>query len=109
MEREGIFIDTRTDRILEPKIYFSSEMWEERREEASLFIQRVARGKLARNKTNHLKLEKEKLRRELIEKKEEIRKEEEIKHKQEIERRVHPRNKQDFNILFDELEVLNNY
>jgi len=36
---------------------------------------------------------------------EEFRKNEEIKHKREIERRMHPRTKEDFDILFDELEV----
>jgi len=38
-------------------------------------------------------------------KEEEFRKKAEVKHKQEIERRMHPRTKDDFNILFDELEL----
>lgn len=38
-------------------------------------------------------------------KEEEFRKKAEIKHKSEIERRMHPRTKEDFNILFDELEL----
>ena len=40
MEREGLFIDQRTDKPFDPKMYFNSTMWEERREEAALFIQR---------------------------------------------------------------------
>lgn len=38
MEREGLFIDKRPDKPVIPNEYFSSEMWEERREEAALFI-----------------------------------------------------------------------
>lgn len=40
-----------------------------------------------------------------MKKEDEFRKNEEIKHKKEIERRTHPRTKQDFNILYDELEL----
>lgn len=36
---------------------------------------------------------------------EEFRKNEELKHKKEIERRTHPRTKEDFQILYDELEL----
>jgi hypothetical protein len=38
MEREGIYIDKRTDKEKEPQAYFHSNMWEERREEAALYI-----------------------------------------------------------------------
>lgn len=58
MEKEGLFIDTREDRVVEPKLYFTSEMWEERREEAALFIQRLVRGWFARRRTNALRQKK---------------------------------------------------
>jgi len=38
MEREGLYIDTRQDKPVEPREYFSSELWEERRGDAALFI-----------------------------------------------------------------------
>jgi hypothetical protein len=38
MEKEGLFLDKRTDKIVEPKMYFTGEMWDERREEAALYI-----------------------------------------------------------------------
>ncbi len=31
MEKEGLFIDIRTDKEVNPTLYFNSEMWEERR------------------------------------------------------------------------------
>lgn len=105
MERGGIWIDTRTDRETQPRMYFTSEMWDQRREEASLFIQRLVRGWFARRRTNALKKQKQHKRDEQINLEEEFRKNEEIKHKSEIERRMHPRTKEDFEILYDELEV----
>jgi len=80
-------------------------MWDERREEAALFIQRLVRGWFARKRTTALQKENEDRKREQLEKEEEFRRNEEIKHKKEIERRTHPRNKDDFNILYDELEL----
>ena len=53
-----------------------------------------------------MKRQKEAIRKEQLQREENFRKQEEVKHKQEIERRMHPRNKQDFTILFDELEVI---
>jgi hypothetical protein len=37
-----------------PNLYFSSEMWAARREEAALFIQRLFRGWLARRRVTNL-------------------------------------------------------
>ncbi len=55
MEKEGLFLDKRTDKIVEPKMYFTGEMWDERREEAALYIQRLVRGWFARRRTNSLR------------------------------------------------------
>ena len=38
MEKVGLFLDTRQDKIIYPKPYFSSEMWKKQREELTLFI-----------------------------------------------------------------------
>lgn len=40
-----------------------------------------------------------------MDREEEFRRNEELKHKREIERRTHPRTKEDFNILYEELEL----
>ena len=61
MQSREIYIDCRKDRVIQAKNYFSSEMWLERREEAALFIQRLVRGMLARNKTSQLRGQKLKM------------------------------------------------
>lgn len=55
MQKEGIFIDKRTDKAVIPNMYFDSEMWEQRREEAALFIQRLTRGWFARKRARALR------------------------------------------------------
>jgi hypothetical protein len=54
MEREGLFIDTRSDKPMTPHLYFNSELWDIRRDEAALFIQRIIRGMLARMRAKNL-------------------------------------------------------
>lgn len=55
MEKIGLYIDKRSNKSTEAKMYFTSEMWEERREEAALYIQRLIRGWFARRRTNALR------------------------------------------------------
>ena len=55
MEKEGIFIDNRTDKIVEPNQYFDSDMWADRRWEAALYVQRLVRGWFARRKANAIR------------------------------------------------------
>lgn len=38
MERRFLWIDKRNDKAMQPRVYFTSEMWDARREEAALFI-----------------------------------------------------------------------
>lgn len=59
MEKEGIFIDTRTDKVVIPNMYFDADMWNERREEAALYIQRLTRGWFGRRRAKNLKEKKE--------------------------------------------------
>lgn len=59
MEKEGIFIDTRTDKVVEPNMYFDSDMWYDRRWEAALYIQRLVRGWFARRRSKKLRKVKE--------------------------------------------------
>lgn len=58
MEKEGLFIDTRTDKLMRPSNYFDSEMWEQRRNEAALYIQRLTRGWFARKMANKFRKQK---------------------------------------------------
>ena len=51
-------MDTRTDKVVEPQMYFDSDMWEDRRNEAALFIQRLTRGWFARVRASNLKKRK---------------------------------------------------
>lgn len=44
----GIVVETRSDKVLEAKPYFTSEMWMKQREETTLYLQRMVRGWLAR-------------------------------------------------------------
>lgn len=48
MEKTGLYIDSRKDKIIYPKPYFSSEMWKKQREEITLFIQCHVRAWFAR-------------------------------------------------------------
>jgi uncharacterized protein YjbK len=58
MEKEGLFIDKRTDKLVRPNHYFDSEMWEQRRNEAALYIQRLTRGWFARKLAGRLRRNK---------------------------------------------------
>jgi hypothetical protein len=48
MEKTGLFIDQRFDKIIYPKPYFSSEMWKQKREETTLYVQCLRRGWFSR-------------------------------------------------------------
>lgn len=81
MEKEGLFIDTRTDKIVRPNLYFDSSMWSDRRNEAALYIQRLTRGWFARKLAAKLRRQKyEKIQKE-VEQEEAYRKSEEVRHK----------------------------
>ena len=82
MQKEGLFIDTRTDKFVRPSLYFDSEMWQQRRNEAALYIQRLTRGWFARKYAARLRKQKyDKIQKEM-EQEEAFRKNEEIRHKQ---------------------------
>ena len=82
MEKEGIFIDTRTDKLVQPSLYFDSDMWADRRWEAALFIQRLVRGWFARRRANKLKKNKEDEYHREMEMNEKKRKNDEVRHKE---------------------------
>lgn len=105
MEKEGLFIDVRTDKPMRAYPYFDSDMWLQRRNQAALFIQRLTRGWFARKWAARLRRNKYNKIQKEIEQEEVYRKSEEIRHKQEIERRRNPKSQEDFQILYQELEM----
>ena len=105
VERPELWIDKRGDRIVTAQPYFTAEMWEVWRLEAVCFIQKMARGFFARNRTKKLKLDRQKKKEEQIELERQHRMKEEKEHEREIRRRINPKSKEDFNILYQELEL----
>lgn len=105
MEKPGLFIDKRKDKVIKPKPYFSSDEWKKQRWEKTLYIQCQIRGWFARRRAGELRKKRNDRDLELLRKQEELRKKEEETHKQEIERRMHPKKEKDFNILYEELEA----
>lgn len=101
----GIVIETRNDKIIEAKPYFTSEMWMKQREITTLYIQRMTRGWLARREAARARKERDHDSEENARRQEELRKKDEEEHKREIERRMHPKTTEDFEILRNELNA----
>lgn len=105
-EKTGLYIDTRKDKIIKPNMnYFSSRMWAKEREDTTLYIQCRVRAWFARRRAYQLRKLRDDKDAELRQRQEELRIEEEKKRKVEIERRMHPKKTNDFDILYNELEV----
>lgn len=73
MEKTGLYIDHRKDKIIYPKPYFSSEMWKKQREEITLFIQCHVRAYFARKQTNSLRKLRDDRDMELLSKQDDLR------------------------------------
>ena len=65
----------------------------------------MVRGCFARKRTNELRRQKDLKKQEQIDTEKSFRKKEEDKHEREIRRRIHPKTKDDFEILYQELEL----
>ena len=105
MEKPGLYIDQRNDKIIYPKKYFSSAMWNKKREATTLKIQCHVRAWFARRTANGLRKKRDDRDNELLTKQADLRDKEEHEHKEEIERRMHPKKVKDFEILYNELEA----
>lgn len=105
MERVGLYIDLRQDKVIIPKTYFCADDWEREREKTIMFLQKNVRGFLSRKLARIYR--KEVLEEKILmdKKEEEQRLKEEIKNKKEIERRTHPKSKEDFYLLRKELDI----
>lgn len=105
MEKPGIYVDTRNDKIIYPRKYVSSAMWNKKREAITLKIQCHVRAWFARRTANALRKRRADKDNELENKQADLRHKEEVEHKQEIERRMHPKKGKDFEILRNELDA----
>lgn len=105
MERKDLKIDTKRDVILYPRRYFTADQLNEVKKEKCIIIQRVWRGYLARclatkyrqQNEDHQLRHREKYDSEINAEKE--------KRKQDMLRRLHPVTKNDFEILYNELDL----
>ena len=106
MEKPGLLLDNSEDRIIVASDnYFDSTMLEELRHEMAVKIQRNVRMWIAKARVNRIRDEKYQ---KLDEKEQQKRRahEMEMERKQkEIKRRMHPRKKDDFSVMYDELEA----
>lgn len=106
MEKKGLFVDARNDKILTPrKPYFSSADKAALVLEKCVIIQCHARGMFSRRRARQLR--RERAEREELERREFERRqlEADLRHKREVERRMHPRTFEDFSVLYRELEA----
>lgn len=105
MNRIGLYVDDRNDKVLQAKEYFCANDWEIARDNCVQYLQKCVRGYLSRKLASEYRKEVKEEKRKKEEKEEKERKEEEEKNKKEIERRTHPKTKEDFYLLRKELDV----
>nr|XP_056703166.1 IQ and ubiquitin-like domain-containing protein [Euleptes europaea] len=105
MTKIGVYVSNITDRLIEPKGYVTAEEYHARRLKAVIVIQTYFRRWNSINIVARLK--EEKRLREEWEEQEEQRKEREKagKLRREYERRMHPKTKDDFELLYHALEL----
>ncbi|XP_052778908.1 IQ and ubiquitin-like domain-containing protein [Mya arenaria] len=100
----GVFVSNREDKLLRPKQYTTADEYHLMILNRVIIIQKYYRRWLARRYVQ--KLKEDKLRRLEFERLEEIRKKKEKadRIKKEFERRMNPKNKEDFDLLYHALE-----
>ncbi|XP_039184209.1 IQ and ubiquitin-like domain-containing protein isoform X1 [Crotalus tigris] len=105
MTKIGVYVSNVTDKLIEPKPYVTAEEYHARRLKAIIVIQTYYRRWLAIQWVNKLK-EQLRLRLEW-ERQEELRKQREREEKllREYNRRMHPKTKDDFELLYHALEL----
>jgi hypothetical protein len=87
----SLFFDSRSDRIIYPGKYFDSVLWGKRRTEASIFIQKMIRGCLARMRIAKIKSLTQKITTEKQTTLAKQLEEAEAAKQAEYQRRIHPR------------------
>eukprot|EP00921_Rhytidocystis_pertsovi_P007936 GHVQ01013123.1.p1 GENE.GHVQ01013123.1~~GHVQ01013123.1.p1 ORF type:complete len:757 (+),score=102.96 GHVQ01013123.1:312-2273(+) len=104
--KPGLYISNSTDKVMFARApYFSADQLDDLRLDKVLLIQSHSRGMLARRRTRLLRQKRQEsldAEQKAIEAKH---LQTELENKAEIKRRMHPRTKQDFHILYRELEA----
>eukprot|EP00898_Chlorokybus_atmophyticus_P004614 jgi/Chlat1/5153/Chrsp33S05035 len=103
MARPDLLIDTSRDKLLTPGPYVSSSLFHLRRLRACLTLQRFLRGWLSRRLRDRLRLSRSEGRRRAEEEARGRREREEREREREVGRRMRPRRKEDFEVLWGEL------
>ncbi|XP_030334142.1 IQ and ubiquitin-like domain-containing protein isoform X1 [Strigops habroptila] len=105
MTKTGLYVSNKTDKLISPGKYFTAEEYNKRRLEAVIVLQRYFRRWHATNIVQKLREEK-RLRLEWETQDElERKKEKEEKLRREHERRLNPKTKGDFELLYHALEL----
>ena len=91
MDKKGMSVDLRTDKVMASQKYFTSEEWEDRRLRTVLFIQCCIRGWFARKRAKGIRKARDDKETLLRDKEQAFMKDEEEKHRREIERRMQPK------------------
>ncbi|NXS35395.1 IQUB protein, partial [Pomatostomus ruficeps] len=105
MTKIGLYVSNMTDKIISPRKYFTAEEYHKRRLEAVIVLQKYFRRWHAVNLVQNL-LEQKKLRlaREAQEELQKKREKEE-KLRREYDRKLNPKTKQDFELVYHDLEL----
>ncbi|NXK86656.1 IQUB protein, partial [Formicarius rufipectus] len=105
MTKIGLYVSNMTDKLISPGKYFTAEEYHRRRLEAVIVLQKYLRRWLAINVVQNLR--EQKRLRLAWEAQEELRKkrEKEEKLRREYERKLNPKTKEDFELLYHDLEL----
>ena len=104
MTREDHFVDVRDDYVIEPRAYLDSEHYAKVRLQATIVIQCYTRGMFARSLARQSRAQLAWNRQFFLDEQARERAEREALRAREVERRMHPKNGADFEILYNELE-----
>lgn len=105
MERVGLYIDTRQDKVMIATDYFCADDWQREKVNTIMYLQKCVRGFISRKKARLYRKEVKEEKMILDQKEENERIKEERKNKKEIERRTHPKSSEDFYLLRKELNA----
>eukprot|EP00003_Mantamonas_plastica_P005770 TRINITY_DN1470_c0_g1_i6.p1 TRINITY_DN1470_c0_g1~~TRINITY_DN1470_c0_g1_i6.p1 ORF type:complete len:621 (+),score=217.31 TRINITY_DN1470_c0_g1_i6:52-1914(+) len=105
MAKPGLYVEDRNDVIVVTGEYFSADEVHNVKVDACITVQKYLRGYFARKRARQLLDERREEYEEEMQKGKEEALEREARRRKEIERRMHPKTKEDFELLYSELEA----
>lgn len=105
MERKDLFLDTRRDKVGVPGAYVTADELDALKAENIVVVQRCWRGFVARRRARALRASREADVAAREAEAEARAREAAERHRAEVERRMHPRTKKDFEVLYNEVEA----